>query len=186
MGQSKAEFCKIQGLVLIHPKVHEDARGYFMETYQEKELAEFGIAEHFVQDNEAKSTKGVLRGLHFQKNYPQAKLIRCIQGQIYDVAVDLRNGSPTFGQWFGALLSEENKNQLYLPKGFAHGYYVLSETALIAYKCTDFYHPEDEDGIRYDDAELQIDWPIPVGTVPVLSERDKKAQSFAEYKEKRF
>lgn len=184
MGQIKTESCGIPGLVLVRPNLHEDGRGYFVETYQEQEFAEAGIPEHFVQDNEAKSIQGVLRGLHFQKKYPQAKLMRTVQGAIYDVAVDLRKGSKTFGQWFGTVLSEENKCQLYIPKDFAHGYYVLSETAVIAYKCTDFYHPEDEDGISYDDRELQIGWPIPEGTVPLLSARDRQAQSFAEYKEK--
>ena len=184
MGQIKAENCKIPGLILIQPKLHKDDRGYFIETYQENEFAEAGIREHFVQDNEAKSVKGVLRGLHFQKKYPQAKLMRTIQGAIYDVAVDLRTGSETFGQWFGTILSEDNKCQLYIPKYFAHGYYVLSETAVIAYKCTDFYHPEDEDGIYYNDEELHIDWPLVSGIKPLLSERDKQSQSFAEYKAK--
>lgn len=184
MGQIKAKNCRIPGLLLIQPKLHEDGRGYFIETYQESEFADAGITEHFVQDNEAKSVKGVLRGLHFQKKYPQAKLMRTIQGAIYDVAVDLRPGSETFGQWFGAVLSEENKCQLYIPKNFAHGYYVLSDTAVIAYKCTDFYHPEDEDGICYNDKELRIDWPFVSEMEPILSERDKQAQSFAEYKAK--
>lgn len=181
MGQISVVQTPIEGLVVLKPTLHEDERGYFLETFHEKELSEIGITTHFVQDNEAKSKRGVLRALHFQKKYPQAKLFRVISGMVYDVAVDLRKNSPTFKQWFGVLLSEENKWQLYVPEGFAHGYYVRSDTAIIAYKCSDFYHPEDEDGIRYDDVEIGVKWPIPSGEVPVLSERDKKAQSFAEY-----
>ena len=151
MGQIKVEknVGGIEGLCIVEPAVHGDERGYFMETYNEKDMKEAGIDIHFVQDNQSASKKGVLRGLHFQINHPQDKLVRVIRGEVYDVAVDLREGSRTFGQWYGVLLSEENKKQFFIPKNFAHGFLVLSDYAEFCYKCTDFYHPDDEGGIAY-------------------------------------
>lgn len=160
MAEIKVTPCEIEGLYVIEPKVFGDERGYFMETYNRKEFEAKGLTMEFVQDNESMSKKGVLRGLHFQKNFPQGKLVRVLSGEVFDVAVDIRKGSPTFGKWFGVVLSDENKKQFYVSKGFAHGYLVLSEQAVFSYKCTDFYHPEDEGGIRYDDPQIGIDWPI--------------------------
>ena len=149
----------IQGLCLITPAVHGDARGYFMETYNQRDLAEAGIDTVFVQDNQSRSVRGVLRGLHYQKRYPQSKLVRVIRGEVFDAAVDLRKGSPTFGQWEGVVLSEENKRQFLIPRGFAHGFLVLSEVAEFCYKCDDFYHPDDEAGIAWNDPAIGIAWP---------------------------
>lgn len=185
MGKIKVTTCDIEGIKLIEPTVFGDARGYFMETYNYNDFKEAGIDQVFVQDNQSASTGGVLRGLHFQKNYPQDKLVRVINGEVYDVAVDLREGSATYGKWFGTILSAENKRQLFLPKNFAHGFYVLSDYAEFAYKCTDFYHPDDEGGLRWDDPDLHIDWPIPEGTEPILSEKDKHWGSFGEYQRSR-
>jgi dTDP-4-dehydrorhamnose 3,5-epimerase len=182
MGKIRVTACgDIQGLLLIEPAVYGDARGYFCETYNQRDFAEAGIDAVFVQDNQSSSVKGVLRGLHFQKQYPQAKLVRVIAGEVFDVAVDLREGSKTYGKWYGAYLSAENKKQLFIPKNFAHGFYVSSERAEFAYKCTDFYHPDDEGGIKYDDHDIGIDWPIPAGSAPILSEKDKLWGSFGEY-----
>jgi dTDP-4-dehydrorhamnose 3,5-epimerase len=182
MGKIKVTACGgIQGLFLIEPTVYGDARGYFMETYNQKDFAEAGIDEVFVQDNQSASVGGVLRGLHFQKQYPQAKLVRVLRGEVFDVAVDLREGSKTYGKWFGVRLSAENKKQFFIPKNFAHGFYVCSKEAEFAYKCTDFYHPEDEGGLRYDDPDIGIDWPVPAGTELILSEKDRKWGSFGEY-----
>ena len=167
---------EIEGVFVIEPTVFDDERGYFMETYNERDFAEAGINCKFVQDNQSKSHKGVLRGLHFQKQYPQAKLVRVISGEVFDVAVDIRPGSPTFGKWVGTILSEENKKQFFIPKGFAHGFLVLSDTAEFTYKCDEFYHPEDEGGIRWDDPTVAVQWPQMEGEI-VLSERDK-AQGF--------
>lgn len=153
----------IQGLCVIQPAVHEDERGYFMETYNQNDLKEVGLNVVFVQDNQSCSTKGVLRGLHFQKEYPQGKLVRVIKGSVFDVAVDLRNDSDTFGNWFGVELTEENKKQFYIPEGFAHGFLVLSDIAVFCYKCTDFYHPGDEGGIAWNDPEIGIVWPSVIG-----------------------
>lgn len=161
----------IEGLLEIRPKVFGDARGYFAETYSELDFAQAGLAVRFVQDNESRSRRGVLRGLHFQKRHPQGKLVRVIEGEVFDVAADLRSGSPTFGKWHGVRLSGELKNQFYVPPGFAHGFMVLSDEAVFAYKCTDFYHPEDEDGIRWDDPALGIAWPD-LGAAPCLSAKD--------------
>lgn len=159
---SNFDFIKtdIDGVIIVETKVFGDSRGYFMETYEERKFAEGGIAAKFVQDNQSKSTKGVLRGLHFQKTHPQAKLVRVIKGEVYDVAVDLRKDSPTYGKYVGVVLSEENKKQLFIPRGFAHGFLVLSDEAEFVYKCDDFYHPEDEGGIMWNDSTLNIDWPI--------------------------
>jgi dTDP-4-dehydrorhamnose 3,5-epimerase len=151
----------ISGLFIIEPKVFADDRGYFFESYQEEKLREQGINVKFVQDNQSKSSYGVIRGLHFQLNpHAQTKLIRVLDGEIYDVAVDVRQGSPTYGKWFGLELSSENKKQLYVPQGFAHGFSVLSETAVVMYKCDNLYHPASEGGIRYNDPDLNIDWKI--------------------------
>ena len=161
MGQIKVEKNAggIQGLCIIEPSVHGDNRGYFMETYNQKDMNEAGLDMVFVQDNQSSSVKGVLRGLHFQKQYPQGKLVRVIKGTVFDVAVDLRSTSETYGKWFGVELSEENKKQFYIPEGFAHGFLVLSDMAEFCYKCTDFYHPGDEGGLAWNDPEIGIAWP---------------------------
>jgi len=161
----------IPGLFTVQPKVFGDSRGYFFESYSERDFDAAGLALRFVQDNQSKSTKGVLRGLHFQKKYSQGKLLRVIFGDVFDVAVDLRSASPTFGKWEGVILSGEKQNQLYIPQGFAHGFLVLSEEAVFAYKCTDFYHPEDEGGIRWDDPTVAVAWPD-LGMKPLLSAKD--------------
>lgn len=153
----------IEGLCLITPTVHGDERGYFMETYSQRDMEEAGLNYTFVQDNQSMSTKGVLRGLHFQINYPQTKLVRVIKGEVFDVAVDLRKGSKTFGKWHGEILSEENKNQFLIPQGFAHGFLVLSDVAEFCYKCDDFYHPNDEGGIAWNSPKIGIKWPKVVG-----------------------
>lgn len=150
----------IPGLYLIQPKVFGDSRGYFFESYNERDFWEAGLTMRFVQDNQSFSRRGVLRGLHFQKEHPQGKLVRVIQGEVYDVAVDIRPGSATYGTYYGLVLSGETQNQFYIPPGFAHGFVVLSETAIFAYKCTDYYHPEDEGGIRWNDPDLAIPWPL--------------------------
>ena len=172
MGQIKVTSCPIDGLYVIEPTVHGDARGYFMETYNQKDMEEAGLTMKFVQDNQSCSTKGVLRGLHFQKEFPQGKLVRVVKGKVFDVAVDLRSNSKTYGQWFGVELSEENKKQFYISEGFAHGFLVRSETAAFCYKVTDFYHPGDEGGIMWNDPDIGIDW----GDVSdvILSDKDKK------------
>lgn len=162
---------EIEGVYVIEPKVFGDNRGYFMETYNEQEFKNNGLDYNFVQDNQSKSKKGVLRGLHFQKTHPQAKLVRVLEGEVFDVAVDLRKGSKTYGKWVGVILSEENKKQFMIPRGFAHGFVVLSETAVFAYKCDDFYHPEDEGGIMWNDPDINIEWPYH-GEL-LLSEKDK-------------
>lgn len=170
----------IPGLVIIEPTVFADQRGYFLESYNQQKLNEAGISANFVQDNESKSTRGVIRGLHYQLNpYAQAKLVRVIQGRVYDVAVDCRKGSPTFGQSYGLELSEENKLQFFIPKGFAHGFSVLSETAVFSYKCDAFYHPAAERGIRYNDPSLNINWGIEASEA-VISGKDTLHPSFAE------
>ena len=154
----------IEGLCVIEPTVHGDARGYFMETYNQNDMAEEGLDMVFVQDNQSGSSKGVLRGLHFQKEHPQGKLIRVVNGSVFDVAVDLRKESKTYGKWFGDVLTEENKKQFYIPEGFAHGFLVLSDVAEFCYKCTDFYHPGDEGGLAWNDPEIGITWPQLTGT----------------------
>lgn len=165
--------CDIEGLVEIDTKIYGDDRGYFIETYHYEDFKQAGISAVFVQDNQSKSKKGVLRGLHFQRTYPQGKLVRVFSGSVYDVAVDLRKGSPTYGRYHGVILSEENKKMFYVPEGFAHGFLVLSETAVFVYKCTDFYHPEDEGGIAWDDPEIGIEWPLRSEEVS-LSDKDNK------------
>ena len=165
----------IAGLKVIEPTVFGDARGYFMETYNYHDFTEAGITCQFVQDNQSASKKGVLRGLHFQKQFPQDKLVRVIRGEVFDVAVDLREGSATFGKWFGIILTEENKKQLFIPKGFAHGYLVLSDYAEFCYKVSDFYHPGDEGGLLWNDPQIGIVWPMPDGMTEqdlLLLERD--------------
>ncbi len=153
----------IEGLHIIEPAVHGDNRGYFMETYNKRDMEEAGLDMNFVQDNQSMSTKGVLRGLHFQKQYPQGKLVRVIKGRVFDVAVDIRKGSKTYGKWYGVELTEENKKQFYISEGFAHGFLVLSDTAEFCYKVTDFYHADDEGGIAWNDPDIGIKWPNVVG-----------------------
>ena len=166
MGQITVTKCPIAGLYVIEPTVHGDSRGYFMETYSLRDMQEAGLNMTFVQDNQSKSVKGVLRGLHFQKQYPQGKLVRVIKGRVFDVAVDLRAGSETYGKWYGVELTEENKKQFYISEGFAHGFLVLSEEAEFCYKCTDFYHPGDEGGLAWNDPTIGIDWPELKGDYP--------------------
>lgn len=177
----------IEGLCIITPAVHGDNRGYFMETYSQRDMAEAGIDIEFVQDNQSCSTKGVLRGLHFQKQFPQTKLVRVIKGSVFDVAVDLRKGSKTFGKWYGIKLTEENKKQFLIPKNFAHGFIVLSEEAEFCYKVTDFWYPNDEGGLMWNDKDINIEWLMPEGMTASdlnLSEKDTKNLSFREYCEK--
>ncbi len=183
MGKIKVDTCEIEGLKIITPSVFGDSRGYFMETYQYNDFKEAGIGQVFVQDNQSSSRKGVLRGLHFQIDYPQDKLVRVIRGEVFDVAVDLRKGSPTFGKWHGEILTEENKKQFFIPKNFAHGFLVLSEKAEFCYKCSDFYHANDEGGIYYADPEIGIEWPIPEGLELIMSDKDTKWAGFSAYKE---
>jgi dTDP-4-dehydrorhamnose 3,5-epimerase len=171
MAKFKFTGSSIEGVYVIEPSIFGDNRGYFMETYNYNEFVAAGIDITFVQDNQAKSKRGVLRGLHFQKMHPQAKLVRVIKGEVFDVAVDLRKDSMTYGKWEGAILSAENNRQLFIPRGFAHGYLVLSETAEFVYKCDDFYHPEDESGILWNDEMIGISWPE-AGEI-ILSEKDK-------------
>ncbi|MBR2321338.1 MAG: dTDP-4-dehydrorhamnose 3,5-epimerase [Clostridia bacterium] len=163
MGQIKVTKAPIEGLYIVEPTVHGDNRGYFMETYSQRDMEEAGLNMRFVQDNQSMSVKGVLRGLHFQKQYPQGKLVRVIKGKVFDVAVDLRKDSATYGKWFGVELSEENKKQFYISEGFAHGFLVLSETAEFCYKVTDFYHPNDEGGLAWNDPAIGIAWPEVMG-----------------------
>ena len=163
MSQIRVTKAPIEGLYVIEPTVHGDSRGYFMETYNQRDMAEAGLDMTFVQDNQSMSTKGVLRGLHYQINHPQGKLVRVIKGRVFDVAVDLREGSLSYGKWFGIELSEENKKQFYISPGFAHGFLVLSDTAEFCYKCTDFYHPDDEGGLAWNDPAIGIEWPDMIG-----------------------
>ncbi|HBC98141.1 MAG TPA: dTDP-4-dehydrorhamnose 3,5-epimerase [Lachnoclostridium sp.] len=174
MGKIKVSTCGIEGLFVIEPAVFHDSRGYFMETYNQNDFKEAGLDMVFVRDNQSMSTKGVLRGLHFQKQFPQGKLVRVVRGKVFDVAVDLRSASETYGKWFGVELTAENKKQFYIPEGFAHGFLVLSDEAEFAYKCTDFYHPGDEGGILWSDPSIGIDWPIEEGMELTISEKDQK------------
>ena len=164
MGKINVETCEIEGLKVITPTVFGDERGYFMETYNYNDYKAAGIDQEFVQDNQSSSKKGVLRGLHFQKEFPQGKLVRVVKGSVFDVAVDLRSDSKTYGKWFGVELTEENKKQFYIPEGFAHGFLVLSDIAEFCYKCTDFYHPGDEGGLAWNDPKIGIKWPKLIGT----------------------
>lgn len=176
VSEDEVEF---YGLYEIQPKVFGDSRGYFFECYSERDFFEAGLKMRFVQDNQSSSSRGVLRGLHFQKHNPQGKLVRAVEGKVYDVAVDLRKGSKTFGKYYGVILDSEKQNQFYIPEGFAHGFYVISEKAVFAYKCTNFYHPEDEGGLMWDDKTIAIDWKKISGTVePLLSEKDKIHPAF--------
>ncbi len=177
MGKFKFNKTEIEGVYVVEPTVYGDERGYFMETYSEAEFREAGLDYEFVQDNQSSSRRGVLRGLHFQKTHPQAKLVRVLSGEVFDVAVDLRAGSPTYGKWVGVLLTADNHKQLMIPRGFAHGFLVVSETAEFAYKCDDFYHPEDEGGVLYD--SCGIEWPEIDGEI-ILSEKDTKHPKLAE------
>lgn len=179
------EKLEIEGLVIAEPKIFEDSRGYFLETYSEKYFYESGINEKFVQDNMSKSIKGVIRGLHFQKKYCQAKLVTVIYGEVYDIAVDLRNDSKTFGKYFGVLLNEENKKQFFIPKGFAHGFVVLSDTVIFSYKCSDYYHPEEENGIIYNDKNIAINWGDYISNDFIISDKDLSLSDF-DYNKKYF
>lgn len=194
MGKIKVTPCEIEGLFIIEPSVFGDERGYFMETYNQKDFEEAGLNMVFVQDNQSMSVKGVLRGLHYQKQFPQGKLVRVVRGTVFDVAVDLRTSSKTYGKWFGVELSAENKKQFYIPEGFAHGFLVLSDEAEFCYKCTDFYHPGDEGGLAWNDPQIGIQWPsltgeykgrasgegyaLEDGTPLNLSEKDQKWLGF--------
>ncbi|MGL4392336.1 MAG: dTDP-4-dehydrorhamnose 3,5-epimerase [Fusobacteriaceae bacterium] len=177
----------INGLVIIEPTVFGDSRGFFMETYSKRDFCEIGIDEEFVQDNHSKSKKGVLRGLHFQTDYSQGKLVRVTSGRVYDVAVDLRRESKTFGQWYGAELTAENKKMFFIPEGFAHGFLTLDDETEFMYKCTKLYHPEYDSGILWNDKEINIDWQLEKykidESVLTLSDKDKKLQKFKEYVE---
>lgn len=180
MGKFNFIKTEIEGLYIIEPTVFGDNRGYFMETYHAKEFHDAGLKMIFVQDNQSRSKKGVLRGLHFQYKFPQGKLVRVTKGEVFDVAVDLRKSSKTYGKWYGIILSEDNKRQFYIPEGFAHGFLVLSDEAEFVYKCTDYYHPEDEGGIIWNDPEIGILWPLDkVGNV-LLSEKDKNWKTLKE------
>lgn len=173
MGNFKFVNTEIKGVYIVETKVFGDNRGYFMETYNYNDFKEAGLDMEFVQDNQSKSTKGVLRGLHFQKKHSQGKLVRVTRGKVFDVGVDLRDGSETYGKWVGVVLSEENKKQFYLPKGFAHGFVVLSDEAEFCYKCTDFYHPEDEGGLIWNDPDIGIKWPLDGIDNIIFSDKDK-------------
>ena len=181
MGQFQFTKTGIEGLVVVEPKVFGDNRGYFMETYNYNDFKAAGLDMVFVQDNQSKSKKGVLRGLHFQKKNPQGKLVRVVSGEVYDVAVDLRRGSDTYGKWYGVLLSAENKKQFYVPEGFAHGFVVMPETAEFVYKCTRFYDPSDEGGLMWNDPEIGIDWPVPENAELLLSEKDQHHQPLKDF-----
>ncbi|WP_235068992.1 dTDP-4-dehydrorhamnose 3,5-epimerase [Turicibacter sp. TJ11] len=180
MGNFNFIQTKIPDLYIIEPKVFGDDRGYFMESYSQKDFADAGLTMNFVQDNESKSRKGVLRGLHFQTQHTQGKLVRVTQGEVWDVAVDLRKGSPTYGQWEGVYLSAENKRQFYVPEGFAHGFVVTSDEAVFNYKCTDFYAPEYDSGLLWNDEEVGIDWPLEDLGEILLSEKDQKQKTLKE------
>lgn len=177
MGQITVTKCPIEGLYIIEPAVHGDNRGYFMETYSQRDMHEAGLDMVFVQDNQSMSKKGVLRGLHFQKEYPQGKLVRVIKGRVFDVAVDLRVDSKTYGHWYGVELTEENKKQFYISEGFAHGFLVLSDEAEFCYKVTDFYHPGDEGGLAWNDPEIGIEWPEVVGNYDGTASSDNYTMS---------
>ena len=174
MGKITVTPCDIEGLYVIEPTVFKDERGYFVETYNQNDMKEAGLDMVFVQDNQSMSTRGVLRGLHFQKQFPQGKLVRVVRGKVFDVAVDLRSDSKTYGKWFGVESSAENMKQFYIPEGFAHGFLVLSDEAEFCYKCTDFYHPGDEGGLAWNDSEIGVEWPLEEGVDLIISEKDQK------------
>ena len=174
MGKITVTPCDIEGLYVIEPTVFKDERGYFVETYNQNDMKEAGLDMVFVQDNQSMSTRGVLRGLHFQKQFPQGKLVRVVRGKGFDVAADLRSDSQTYGKWFGVELSAENMKQFYIPEGFAHGFLVLSDEAEFCYKCTDFYHPGDEGGLAWNDPEIGVEWPLEEGVDLIISEKDQK------------
>ena len=174
MGKITVTPCDIEGLYVIEPTVFKDERGYFVETYNQNDMKEAGLDMVFVQDNQSMSTRGVLRGLHFQKQFPQGKLVRVVRGKVFDVAVDLRSDSKTYGKWFGVELSAENMKQFYIPEGFAHGFLVLSDEAEFCYKCTDFYHSDDEGGIAWNDPTINVAWPLEEGVDLIISEKDQK------------
>ena len=173
----KVEKCKLDGVLLVTPQVFGDDRGFFMETYNQQKFADLGLPTTFVQDNHSKSSKGVLRGLHYQSPMWQGKLVRVVQGEIFDVAVDIRAGSPTFGQWVGFTLNDENKQQLYVPEGFAHGFVVTSDTAEVVYKCTNLYEPSQEGSVLWNDPDIGIEWPV---EEPLLSQKDAVGQRLAD------
>lgn len=181
MGRFKLINTFIKDLKVIEVEPFNDDRGYFYESYNENDFKNMGITDHFVQDNQSRSVKGVLRGLHFQINHPQVKLVRCIEGEVFDVAVDLRKGSETFGKYYGLILSEANKKMFYIPKNFAHGFLVLSDYATFSYKVDDFYHPNDEGGIIYNDIDINIDWGIKSDFNIILSDKDKKNQTLKNF-----
>ncbi len=180
MGKISVSTCGIDGLYIIEPQVFPDARGYFFESYNEQSFRDAGLDMKFVQDNQSKSVRGVLRGCHFQKTHPQGKLVRVISGSVFDVAVDMRKSSPTLGKWFGVELTGENNRMFYIPEGFAHGFLVLSDEAVFTYKCTDFYAPGDEGGMRWDDPQVDIKWPIEDDMTVLLSDKDRVLPSFAD------
>lgn len=169
----------IPEVLVFEPTVHGDSRGYFMETFRLNDFVDAGDSLNFVQDNQSKSSRGTLRGLHYQLNFPQGKLVRVLSGEVFDVAVDIRKNSPTFGQWVGELLSADNHKQLWVPPGFAHGFYVTSESAELSYKCTEYYHPEDDHSLLWNDSSIAIDWPL-VSDSPLLSDKDKNAKTLQE------
>ena len=181
MGKIKVKKTPIEGLYVIEPTVHQDDRGYFVETYNQRDFEEAGLYYTFVQDNQSMSVKGVLRGLHFQKEFPQAKLVRVIRGTVFDVAVDIRKNSPTYGKWYGVELSEDNKKQFLISEGFAHGFVVLSDVAEFCYKVTDFYHPGDEGGIMWNDPAIGIEWPLDGIDEIKLSDKDKVNPAFGSF-----
>lgn len=164
---------QLAGILLLEPRVFADERGFFMETYQAQKFAAMGISVDFVQDNQSGSHRGILRGLHYQVLNPQGKLVRCVAGEIFDVAVDLRRSSPTFGHWVGTWLSSENKRQLWIPIGFAHGFYVTSDWAEVVYKTSDYYNPQGERCLLWNDPQIAIEWPVPTGEIPLLSPKDQ-------------
>jgi dTDP-4-dehydrorhamnose 3,5-epimerase len=169
----------IPEVLVFEPTIHGDSRGYFMETFRLKDFNDAGDSLNFVQDNQSKSSQGTLRGLHYQLNFPQGKLVRVLSGEVFDVAVDIRKNSPTFGQWVGEILSAENHKQLWVPPGFAHGFYVTSESAELSYKCTEYYHPEDDHSLLWNDSSIAIEWPL-VSDSPLLSDKDKNAKTLQE------
>lgn len=184
MGKFNFVKTSIKDLYIIEPTVFGDNRGYFMESYSKRDFEEAGLTMNFVQDNESKSKKGVLRGLHFQTKHTQGKLVRVVEGEVFDVAIDLREGSPTFGKWEGVILTAENKRQFYVPEGFAHGFLVLSDTATFQYKCTDYYAPEYDGGVLWNDPDIGIEWPLEGIEEVLLSDKDQKQQTLKEFMSK--